>query len=242
MFYPVYGQSQNDTLSYKVDLNFSGRKIAGTFSQEVVGGGIHLSIVHNNWQFENNTTYRYNRTNTRLIEDNWYDLVVIKYYPGGKKKFCLGAFYHFDNNLMFSVNSRHQYGIGLGSDLIMGNIKLSHLAAIANEDSTFNGFKFVNSVRDFSNRKNGLFLFRLNHGYSNPRSKINFSYELFYFQSLKESADFDIWFSPRIRFKVFDGLSFHIVYDYRFENVHLESLSNFNDIILFGFNLKLSGA
>ena len=64
---------------------------------------------------------------------------------------------------MFRVKNRHQYGIGLGSILDKGAMKLSLLAAIANEKSTFNGSEFVNSERDFSNRKNGLFLFKLNN-------------------------------------------------------------------------------
>ena len=237
--FPSIGQSQKDTLQYQIDLNFSGRRISGTFNQWVVGGGFNVDLIYKNWHLENKTTYRYNKTNTRLIEDNWYDLVTLKYYPKGKKKLYPGLFYHFDNNLMFSVNNRHQYGIGLGAQLDKGQMKLSLLAAIANENSTFNGAEFENSERDFFNRKNGLFLFRLNNGFSLIKKKINFSYRLFYFQSLKETTDYDIWLNARINFKIFKGLSLYVVYDYRFENVHLEPLSNYNDIILFGLNWKL---
>ena len=237
--FSAYSQSQKDSLQYKVNLDFSGRRISGTFKQLVVGGGFNLDLLYKNWHLENKTTYRYNKTNTRVIEDNWYNLTTLKYYPNGKKKLYPGAFYHFDNNLMYRISKRHQYGIGLGSELDKGIVKLSLLAGIAHENSTFNGFEFVNSERDFSNRKNGLFLFKLNNGYSFAKKRINFSYQLFYFQSLKESADYDIWLNSRISFKVFKGLSLHVVYDYRLENVHLEDLSNYNDIILFGFNWTL---
>jgi len=236
-----YGQSQKDTLQYKVDLNFSGRRISGTFSQVVVGGGFNLDLLYNNWHLENKTTYRYNKTNTNLIEDNWYDLITLKYYPNGQKKLYPGVFSHFDNNLIYRVKSRHNYGIGLGSVLDKGVMKLSLLAAIAKGNSTYNGSEFVNSERDFSNRKNGLFLFSVNNGYAIAKKKINFSYQFFYFQSLIESSDYIIRFNPRISFKVIKGLSFYVVYDYRFENVHLESLSNYNDIVLFGFNWTLKG-
>ena len=234
------GQISKDTLSYKIGLDFSGRRISGTFNQLVAGGGLNVDLLYNNWHLENKTTYRFNETNTRLIEDNWYELVTLKYYPKGKKKLYPGAFYHFDNSLMYRVKNRHQYGIGLGSELDKGHMKLAVLAAIAAENSTFNGSEFVNSPRDFSNRKNGLFMFRLNNGYSIAKKKINFTYQLFYFQSLKEIADYDIWLSARISFKVFKGLSFHVVYDYRFENVHLQALSNYNDIVLFGLGWKLN--
>jgi len=236
-----YGQSQKDTLQYKVDLNLSGRKISGTFSQMVVGGGFNVDLFYKNWHLENNTAYRYNKTNTRLIEDNWYDLVTLKYYPNGNKKFYPGLFSHFDNNLIYRVKSRHNYGIGVGSVLDKGAMKLSLLGAIAKGNSTYNGSEFVNSERDFANRKNGLFLFRLDNGYAIAKKKINFSYQLFYFQSLKESTDYTIRLNARTSFKVFKGLSVYVVYDYRFENVHLEALSNYNDIVLFGFNLTLKG-
>ena len=238
---PSYGQSQKDTLEYKVDLNFSGRRISGTFSQVVVGGGFNVDLLYNNWHLENNTSYRYNKTNTRLIEDNWYDLVTLKYYPNGQKKLYPGVFSHFDNNLIYRVKRRHNYGIGLGSVLDKGVMKLSLLAAVAHGNSTYNGSEFVNSERDFSNRKNGLLLFNLNNGYAIAKNKINFSYQLFYFQSLKEGADYIFRLNARTSFKIFKQLSFYVVYDYRFENVHLESLSNYNDIVLFGFNWRLKG-
>ena len=236
-----YGQSPKDTLEYQVDLNFSGRRISGTFSQMVVGGGFNLDLLYKNWHLENQTTYRYNNTNTRLIEDNWYDLVTLKYYPNGNKKLYPGVFSHFDNNLIYRVKSRHNYGIGLGSVLDKGTMKLSLLAAIANGNSTYNGTEFVNSERDFSNRKNGLFLVSLKNGYAIAKKKINFSYQVFYFQSLEESADYIIRLNARSNFRIFKQLSLYVVYDYRFENVHLESLSNYNDIVLFGLNWTIKG-
>jgi hypothetical protein len=239
--FPSYGQSQKDSLEYKVDVNFSGRRISGTFSQVVAEGGVNVNLLYKNWHLENNTTYRYNKTNTRLIEDNWYDLVSLKYYRNGNKELYPGAFYFFENNLIYRVKSRHNYGIGLGSVLDKGAMKLSILGAIAQENSTFNGSEFVNSERDFSTRKNGLFLFRIDNGFSFANKKINFLYQFFYFQSLKESADYDLRLNSRISFKVFKGLSCFIVYNYRFENVHLEPLSNYNDIVLFGFNWALRG-
>lgn len=239
--FPSFGQGQKDSLEYEVDVNVSGRRISGTFSQVVAGGGLNVELLYNNWHFENTTTYRYNKTNTRLIEDNWYDLATLKYYPKGKKKLYPGAFYHFDNNLIYRVKSRHQYGIGLGSVLDKGLMKLSVLGAIANEQSTYNGSDFVNSERDFAVRKNGLFLLRIDNSYTIVKKKINFFYQLFYFQSLQESADYDLRFNSRLSFKVTKGLSFQVMYNYHFENVHLVSLSNYNDILLLGFNWTLRG-
>lgn len=237
---PTPSFNQNDTLTYKVDLNFSGRRISGTFSQLVLGGGFNIDVLYKNWHLENNTSYRFNKTNARLIEDNWYDLVMLKYYPNGNRRLYPGVFSHFDNNLIYRVKSRHNYGIGVGSILDKGTIKLSLLTAIASGNSTYNGSEFENSDRDIATRKNGLFLFRIDNGYAIAKKKINFFYQLFYFQSLKESADYIFRLNARTSFRIIKGLSFFVVYDYRFENVHLETLSNYNDIVLFGFNWALS--
>ena len=235
-----FDQSKKDTLQYHLNLSLSGRKISGTFNQLVAGGGFQLDLLYKHWHLENKTTYRFNKTNGRVIEDNWYDLISLKYYIKGNQKLYPGIFYHYDNNLMYRVKNRHQYGFGLGSVLDKGKMQLSILALLAKEHSTFNGFDFANSELDFSVRKNGLFLFKLNNGFSFAKKKVHFSYQLFYFQSLKESKDFDLWVTARLNFNVIKDISFHVVYDYRFENVHLNSLSNYNDIILFGFNWTFS--
>lgn len=232
-------QNSKDSLQFSLQMELSGRKISGTFNQLVAGGGIGIDIKNGNWHLENMTYYRYNKTNSTLIEDNWYDLTSLKYYINGGKKFYPGLFYHYDNSLLYRVNRRHQYGIGIGSTLDKGLTKFSLISAIGYENTDYNGFQFANSERDTSTRQNGLFLFRVNFGHTFANNKISFSSQLFYFQSLKENADYDLWLSPKISFKLLKGISIYIAYDYRFENVYLETLSNYNDILLFGLNLKI---
>lgn len=235
----VLSQTAKDSVQYNLDFHLSGRKISGTFDQLVVGGGLNVNALYSNWHVQNNLTYRFNETNTKLIENNWYNLLTIKYYPNGKRILYPGLFYHYDNNIIYRVNSRHHYGMGIGAEIGKGENKLKLLAAIANEHSSFNGSAFVNSSSDSPDRRNGLFLFKVNHGHSIVQNKIAFAYQLFYFQSLKEKADYDIWFNLRLDFTIWKRMSVHILYDYRFENVHLASLSNYNDIMLFGVNFTI---
>ncbi len=234
-----FGQAKPDSLQYNVDLNLSGRRISGTFAQVVIGGELNVDLEYKYWHFENKTTYRYNRTNEILIEDNWYDFASLKYYINGQKKLFPGIFYHYDNNLIFRVNDRHHFGFGLGSDLSQGFMRLALGVGVAQEIAEFNGVDFENSSFDFSNRNNGLFIFRINNGFSFLNNSVSLAYQLFYFQSFKEAADYDIWVTPKVSLNVIKNLSIYLVYDYRFENVHLESLSNYNDILVMGFNYKL---
>ncbi len=232
-------QNSIDSLQLILKLEISGRKISGTFNQLVAGAGIGLDIQNGKWHLENKTNYRYNKTNSTLIEDNWYDLAILKYYINRTKKLFPGIFYHYDNSLIYRINSRHQYGIGIGSTLDNGLRKLSLIAALGYENTDYNGFQFVNSARDMPKRQNGLFLFKANYGHIFANNKISISSQLFYFQSLRENADYDLWLSPKISFKFWKAISIYIAYDYRFENVYLETLSNYNDILLFGLNLNI---
>ncbi|MEM6736184.1 MAG: DUF481 domain-containing protein [Bacteroidota bacterium] len=234
-----FSQSLEDTLHYQLDLNLSGRRISGEFSQAVIRGGFDLDLTYKNWHLENSMTYRYNKANTTLIEDNWNGLVTLHYYPGGSKKLYPGLFSYFDNSLIYRIKSRHNFGAGFGSEFDKGLLNLSLMGMIANGNSSYDGSEFVNSNRDFSTRKNGFMLFILENRYRISKELINFSYRIFYFQSLKEKADYIIKLNPQLNFKLLQGFSFYMIYEYRFENVHLENLSSKNDILLFGFNLKL---
>ncbi len=235
----IHAKNSKDTLQISLQIEFSGRRISGRFNQLVVGGGIGLDVIYGNWHLENKTNYRYNKTNSTLIEDNWYDLATLKYYINGRKKFYPGIFYYYDNSLIYRVNRRQQYGIGIGSTFDKGSTKLDLIAAFGYENTNYNGSEFVNSERDIPKRQNGIFLFRANFGYGFASNKISISSQLFYFQSLKEGTDFDLWINPKISFKIWKAISIYIAYDYRFENVYLETLSNYNDILLFGLNLKI---
>jgi len=135
-------QNSKDSVQFSIQMELSGRKISGTFNQLVAGGGIGLDIKYGNWHLENKTKYRYNKTNSTLTEDNWYDLASLKNYINGSKKFYPGIFYHYDNSLIYRVNRRHQYGIGIGSTLDKGLTKLSLITAIGYENTDYNGFQF----------------------------------------------------------------------------------------------------
>ena len=77
--------------------------------------------------------------------------------------------------------------------------------------------------------------------YQLVKNKINFSYQILYMQSTKEAADYALWIAPKFSFRVLPSFSININYNYRLENVHLNGLSNYNDILMFGLTYKISG-
>jgi len=240
-FLTAQNSVKTDSLTtYAINLSLSGRYISGTFSQTALAGRIETDLENRKWHINNQLSYRYNNTNTRKIEDNWYDLLFLSYYIHQKPKIYVGAFYHYDNNIIFRVNRRHRYGAGIGG--IWDKWKNTYLQidiAGGYENTFFNGNEFANSDFDIAKRNNGLLLFRLINKYTLLDKKLSFSYRIFYMQSTREAADYDIWITPQLSFRLIKNLSLNLSYDYRFENVHLQELSNYNDILLFGLSYKI---
>ncbi len=227
-------------LSYKIGLRVSGSRISGTFTQNTLQLGLETNFDHKKWELHNSLSYRFNRTNGLAIEDNWYDLLTFAYYPNEQKLWFPAAFYHYDNNLIFRVNRRHRFGAGIGT-IPVDNAKAYLRIVITGgyEDTHYNGSDFVNSDLDMPIRQNGLFMVYLNNNYTLVENRLLFKLRIFYMQSLKERADYDLWFTPSLAYKVNKYLSFSINYDYRFENVHLEPIGPANDVLLFGMNVNL---
>jgi len=238
-------KAQNDTentpsTKYEVGFNLSGRYLSGTFTQTVVSAALTGTVEHEKWHISNNLTYRYNITNGLNIQNDWYNLFMVNYFIGDQDRIFPGVFYHYDNNLIFRVNSRHRYGVGFGSIWDdWKNVYLRVDAAIGHENAHFNGDMFANSDRDMAQRNTGLFFLRIINNYTLLEKKLSFSYRLFYMHSTKEAADYDIWILPKLSFRLIKNLSVSLSYDYRFENTHLEVLSPYNDILVFGLTYKI---
>lgn len=237
--------AQNDTenppsTKYEVGFNLSGRYLSGTFTQTVFSAALNGDVENEKWHISNNLTYRYNITNGINIQNDWYNLFMANYFIGEQRHIFPGVFYHYDNNLIFRVNSRHRYGVGFGSIWDdWKNVYIRLDAGIGREHANFNGDMFANSDRDMPQRNSGLFLVRLINNFTLMEKKISFSYRLYYMQATKEAADYDIWILPKLSFRVVKNLSVSLSYDYRFENTHLEVLSPYNDMLLFGLTYKI---
>ncbi len=100
---------QNQKWESEIRWNNSGRLITGTFNQFVFSSHLETVFTSAKWNIENSLTYRYNQTNNHPIENNWYELLVVSYFLKSQRLFPT-VFYHYDNNLMFRVNSRHSTG------------------------------------------------------------------------------------------------------------------------------------
>lgn len=238
---PSLAQSSLDSLSYQVGLSLSGSRISGTFTRITLVGGLETHLNSSKFTLHNSLSYRFNNTQGRVIEDNWYDLFTLFYYPDEKKRWYPAVFYHYDNNLIFRVNSRHRFGGGIGSIPVdNGTVFLRVATGWAHEFTNYNGDTFFNSDLDMAKRDNGIFLIRINNDYSLLKQRLLLKVDLFYMQSLKEASDYDIWFRPSVQVRLNKAISFFVNYDFRFENVYLEAISPANDVLLGGLKFSLS--
>ncbi len=235
------GQSSLDSLEYSVGLKFSGSRSSGIFNRNSFAFGAEKHLHQGKWTFHNTLTYRYTEFNGIQLENNWYDLFSVFYYPNEKQNWYPVAFYHFDNNLLFRVNSRHRVGAAIGSVLLKkDHVFLRVGAGGGYEASRYNGDQFANSDLGNSFRENGLFLFRINNDYTFFDSRFVLKLDLFYMKSTKEILDFDIWFRPSLLYRITERITLSANYDYRYEHVHLEELPAANDILLYGLNIKFA--
>lgn len=235
------GQSLSDSLTYKIQLGVSGTRIAGIFSNTSVATVSAIELNKGHWQLLNRGSYRFNNTNGAQIEDNWYDLLTIIYYPNQRKKWFPFAFYHFDNNLLFRVQRRHRLGSGLGSLVVnKDRVYLQFGMGAGFESTLFNGAEFANSDLDQALRENGLFLLSVDNNYTLVEGRVALKINVFYMQSLKERSDYDLWIRPNLNIQLSKHFTFQVHYDYRFENVHLEDLVPVNEVLLFGINVHFA--
>ena len=234
-------QAIADTLEYNIGIKLSGSHMTGVFNRSSFAFVADKHLHSSKWTFHNNLSYRYSVFNGLQIENNWYDLFSVFYYPNEKKVWYPLAFYHFDNNLLFRVNTRHRTGAGIGSNITKtDHVFLQLYGGWAYESTNYNGANFVNSDLDFDTRQNGLFILYLNNDYTLLQGRFILKLNVFYMQSLKESADYDIWFRPSLQYVINKYIALSVNYDYRLENVYLEELKPVNDIWLFGINVNFA--
>ena len=235
------GQDFPDSLEYKINLRVSGSRMSGVFNRSSLAFSADKDFHKGKWTFHNTLSYRRSQFNGLQIEDNWYDLFSVFYYPNERKLWYPIAFYHFDNNLLFRVNRRHRYGAGLASNLVKTDkVFLQLSTTLGYEDTHYNGDVFINSDLDNAIRQNGLFMVYLNNDYTLLDKRFKLKLNVFYMQSLKESADYDIWFRPSLQYMINKHIALNVNYDYRLENVYLEDLTAANDILLFGINVNFA--
>ncbi len=230
--------SDSTKWKYQIDLNVSGRLLTGTFNQFIFSPRFDFDIHSKRWHINNITHYHFNETNKKVIEDNWYQMLTISYFVKGNKLFPT-AFYNFENNLMFRVNSRHLAGLGLSTQKRWKQNFVQFDIGAGYENTLFNGTDFENSAIAGSRRDKELLMFRLVQQHQFWQNRITFSNVIFYRHSLSEGQDFFIRAAPTLSFKVAKGFSTSVSYVYRFENVYLKNLSNTNTALVFGLIYKI---
>lgn len=238
----IYAQElSKDSLEYNVNIKLSGSRMTGFFNRSAFAFVADKHLHIGKWTFHNNLSYRYSIFNEIQIENNWYELLTISYAPNERKIWYPLAFYHFDNNLLFRVNSRHRYGVGIGSHIVeTGNVFFQFGGGFGYEATIYDGDIFINSDLNDVLRQNGLLMLSLNNNYILLKGRFALKLNVFYMQSLKENTDYEIWFRPSLQYAINKHIALLINYDYRFENVYLEGLTSNNDILLFGINVNFA--
>jgi len=226
-----------DSLTYKIGVDLTGMRNTGVFSRTTLRVGSQVQMKQKRWEFNNELSYFYNKTNDIQLLDNWLDVASLQYHLGGKWNWFPIALYQYETNLIYRVKNRNRFGLGIGAYPIDKNgYQVRFTTGYFFENENYNGDKFVNSELINSNRRNSSAWIHLENKI--PIAKRGeFTLDIWYFRSFEESADYSIWILPNLKMKINEHLSFLIRYDWRFENVYLEPLTDVNDLFLFGLNI-----
>lgn len=235
----VSSQDSTQVIDYNFKFNISGRFISGIFEQFVYSSGIDFTFNFKNLAIQNNLSYRFNKTGSQTIENNWYELLVLSYHT--KKRLFPTVFYHFDNNLMFRVNKRHLAGGGVSTKMKLKNHSLRLDVGAGYDHSRYRGENFENSNLVSETRSRGVFMLRLQTEDKLFKDKLLLTTDFFYRHSFIEVSDFFVIISTRISLNLFKNISIHSSFEYRFENVYLSGLSANNSTLLFGLTYQLQG-
>lgn len=232
--------NSSDTISYKLSMDVSGARSSGSFARTAIGLGGDLVMQKGKWEFHENASYRYNNTNGRKLLDDWLSQATLIYHTEGTWNWFPIAIHQFENNIIYRVNRRNRFGLGLGAYPLDKNGYLLRMSSgWFYENEEYNGDTFINSNLVSSKRENSNLWFHVKSQIPLGKTKGLIGIDLWYFQSLKENEDYTLRIQPSIKMRINTHFSFLVKYDYRFENVYLESLVSSNDILLFGLNVKL---
>lgn len=228
-----------DSLTYRIGINFSGSRSSGVISSTAVKLGGQLHLEKRRWAFNNDLSYLFNNTNGRKLFDNWLNKAAIHYHLGGDLNWFPVVLYQFETNVIYRVQNRNRFGVGIGAYPFDKNgNKMMFSTGYYYENETYNGDSFINSDLINSNRRNSSGWFHISNTYTIAKRGA-IILDFWYFQSFEEIDDYSLVVLPRLQMNINKHFSFLIRYDWRFENVYLESLSSANDRILFGLNVKL---
>jgi len=155
-----------------------------------------------------------------------------------KKETGKSAKDHINNFLIEKAKNALLLGVGIGAYPYDKNgYQIRFTTGYFYENETYNGDTFINSELINPQRINNSVWLHLTTKI--PIAKRgSFDIDFWYFQSFKERGDYALSILPKLQMKINRHFSFMIRYDWRFENVYLEPLTDLNDLLLFGLNVK----
>jgi len=229
-------ETRADSLSWKIKFDIGGNRSTGFFSRLGFRGDLGIDFEYGRWELHNNLNYLYTDVNGFTLMDNWLNIVYLGYYLGSDWRLSALALHYFETNLIYRVESRHRTGVGIRAIPYKKDGGLIRFTTgVFYEDEQYNGDLFLNSELQDNQRTNPSTWF---HGTATAPliSKMSsITLDFWYFQSFDEREDFALTISPMVQLKLGSHFTFFAKYDWRFENVYLESLTDTNDNLVFGF-------
>jgi|GEM_PF-6019689 len=231
------GQS-TDTLKYKFDFQIGGQRKRGINSQTALRVTANNELENNKLVLTNLSSYTYTEVNDFNIADDLHFRTYAMLKLNSTTRFLPVFAHNYSKNVLYRITSSHRALAGVRIIPVKQYRDFSFLVGGGYEFSNYKGEVFIESPFVSSQRNFALGFLKISGKHQLGKNKIFIEYNFFSVQSFKETKDYSFWLTSRVSVPLGKKFSIGVNYDFRFRNVHLEDLTDINDLLLFniGFN------
>ncbi len=228
--------NESDSIRWQVKLNATGSVLDGNVARTLLLHRLEVAHANKNWGLSTRNDYQYGTTRYMLTESDvistnfFYFKPLNKVYP-----YLMGL---LETNLRRKIDFRYQVGPGVTWNVLNDKSSLVKLSVTATYENT----RFAGSIFDDNkyNGSNTIETWRATgriFGRHVLKSKLKFTYEFWWQQSLDEQINYRYHTEEALEFPIVKHVAFRTGVRYSYENIELVGLKPFDLFWTYGLTI-----
>jgi hypothetical protein len=232
--------NESDTLKWQLRLSCNGSWLEGNVKRLLIVNRLELTHARSQWAYNNRTDYQYGTTRQAKTENDVAIYNFVYYKP--RKRFYPFVMGIIETNYRRKIKFRYQIGPGVSYCLMQGPNHLLKFSLTGTYESTRFGGRHFNKIADTTS--NHIKIIRLTGRiYGRQiliKNKLNFLYELWWQQSLKDKNNYRFYSEETLVLPLSGNFSFRTTFRYTYERIVLRGLKPYDLFWVFGFSISNS--